>query len=92
MSNLINQKNQENQRLKLLLSRLQEYQEFLKESKSISDKNYWLDQVVITKTELDKIIKKYMTKEDTLKTLKTIQLYTSTNNTPTTDWWVNIEF
>lgn len=34
-----------------------------------------------------------MTKEDTLKTLKTIQLYTSTNNTPTVDWWVeNVEF
>jgi len=90
LSNLINQ---ENQRLKLLLSRLQEYQEFLKESKSVSDKNYWLDQVVITKTELDKIIKKHMTKEDTLKTLKTIQLYTFTDNTPTTDSWVkNIEF
>lgn len=90
MSNLIHQ---ENQRLKLLLSRLQEYQEFLKESKSVSDKNYWLDQVVITKTELDKIIKKHMTKEDTLKTLKTIQLYTFTDNTPTTDSWVkNIEF
>ncbi len=34
-----------------------------------------------------------MTKEDTLKTLKTIQLYTFTDNTPTTDSWVkNIEF
>lgn len=93
MNSIKNQENRENQRLKFLLSRLQDYQEFLKESKSISDRSHWLDQVVITKTELDKIIKKHMTKEDTLKTLKTIQLYTSTNNTPTVDWWVeNVEF